>query len=251
MGREMEKDLLAAIEGAFEGGATEILVADSHSVGMNVSPNSLPDRVRLVRGYPRTYYMMAGLDESFDVAFFVGYHAPAGYLHGQMDHTYSSFSIYEVRVNGEIFGESELNALYAGELGVPIGLITGDKALFEFSSPKFPETTRFVVTKEGMSRFSALLYPVQEVRAEIRRKAEDAAKNAGSLELFRRRPENGEYVVELTLLDTVRADLASIMPGMERVDGRTVRYHAKSASEVMRVVHATAIMGAYARYLTG
>ncbi len=251
MQREMEQDLIAAIEGARDGGADEILVADSHSVGMNITPRNLPDGVKLVRGYPRKYYMMAGLTSDFDVAFFIGYHAPAGHLHGQMDHTYSSYSIFQVKVNGEVFGESELNALYASELGVPIGLITGDKALFQFSSPKFPETTRFVVTKEGESRFAAILYPVQKVREEIKKATAEVVAHTSELRLFRREPVDSKFHLEIEVIDTLRADLIEVMPGFSRIDGRKLAYEANSAAEVLRVVHAAAIMGAYARFLTG
>ncbi len=251
MSKMMLGDLMAAIEGAFDGGADRILVADSHSYGMNIPPHELPRNVELVRGYPRKYYMMAGLDGDFDVVFFIGYHAPAGYLHGQMDHTYSSFSIFRVRVNGEVFGEAELNALYAAELGVPVGLITGDSALMEFSKPNFPETVRFVVTKEGMSRFSARLYPVEEVHEKIREQARETVNASKSLKLFDKLDPDGGYELEIELNDTLKADLIEVMPGFERIDGRRLMYRASTAADVLRVVHASAIMGAYARLLSG
>ncbi len=250
MSKEMEADLLAAINGAMEAGAEEILVADSHSLGMNVSPDILPDNVTLVRGFPRKYYMMEGLTPDYDVVFFIGYHAPAGYIHGQMDHTYSSYSLFEVKVNGEIFGEAELNALYAGQLGVPVGLITGDRALFEFSHEKFPSSVRFVVTKEGISRFSARLFPVSRVREEIKASAYKVVKNVNSLEIFKRPLDMGKFMVELTLSDTLKADLIEVMPGFERIDGRRLIYRASSPAEVLRVVNAASIMGSYAKFLT-
>ena len=246
--KHMEADLLAAIHGAFDGGAKEIVVADSHSTGMNINPEVLPKNVQLVRGYPRVYYMMQGLTSDFDVVFFIGYHAPAGFIHGQMDHTFSSYTIYEVRVNGEVFGEAELNALYASYLGVPVGLITGDRALFEFSRPKFPDSVEFVVTKEGLSRYAAKLYPLEQVRKEIRDKAKTAVMKKH--ELFNRSPDqDGNYEVEIDVIDTLKADFIAIMPGIERVSGRTLRYYAKNPAEVLRVVHSAAIMGAYTRFL--
>ncbi len=250
MSKEMEADLLAAINGALEAGANEILVADSHSVGMNISPEVLPDKVTLIRGFPRKFYMMEGLTSEFDVVFFIGYHAPAGYLHGQMDHTYSSFSLFEVKVNGEVFGESELNALYAGQLGVPVGLITGDKALYEFSSKKFPPSTEFVITKEGISRYSAKLYPAKKVRNEIRAKARDILGKLDSLEIFKRDALDGRYEVEITVSDTLKADFIEIMPGFERINGRTLKFFASTPAEVLRVVNAASILSAYAKFLT-
>src|SRR5450756_2819098 len=73
-----------------------IVIADSHSRGQNLLLDRLPQDVQVVRGYPRPLYMVEGADESCDAALFVGYHAPIGTLHGSMDHTYSSASIYEI-----------------------------------------------------------------------------------------------------------------------------------------------------------
>ncbi len=245
MSKHMELDLLAAIEGAFEGGADYILVADSHATGMNINPDVLPPDVDLIRGYPRPLYMVEGLTSEFDIVFFIGYHAPAGFSRGQMDHTFSSFSIYRITVNGEEFGEAELNALYAGELGVPVGLITGDKALFEFSSNKFPPTTRFVITKDGISKYSARLYPLEKVRNEIKIRAKEVVSEVEKLQIFKREKVHNGYVVEIELLDTLRTDFAALMPGIERVGGRKVRYSATNAREVLKLVHTVSALASF------
>ncbi len=227
----MVRDLLAVIEGAREGGAGFFRVADSHSYGMNVPPEALPPDVELVRGFPRPYYMMEGLTDEFDLVFLVGYHAPAGISSGQMDHTYSSSSYYRIAINGREVGEAEINALYAAELGVPVGLITGDKALHDFSRPNFPDPVRFVVTKVGVTRYAALLYPLERVREELRKGAREAVERSKEMGFFRLEPP---YEVEIEFLDTLRADLAASLPFLNRVSGRRAVFRANNADEVLR-----------------
>ncbi len=239
--REMTADLIAAIEGAFEGGADEVFVADSHALGMNIDISKLPVGTKLIKGFPRPYYMMAGLDESFDIAFFIGYHAPAGYINGLMDHTYSSSSFFAVKINGEVVGETEINALYAGEKGVPVGLITGDHALYKFSKPRFPEFVEFVITKEGFSKFSGLLYHPEEVRSKIKETAKKVVQRAPQIPVFKMpRP----YEIELIFLDSLKADIVAQMPFVERTGGRSVKFTAKSAELMMRFINTAAILAA-------
>jgi D-amino peptidase len=66
----MTGDLNAVIEGILEAtpGATEIVVADSHSDALNVVYRDLHPRASLLRGHPRPRYMMAGLEAGFDRA---------------------------------------------------------------------------------------------------------------------------------------------------------------------------------------
>lgn len=227
----MVGDLLAVMEGAREGGARFFRVADSHSYGMNIPPESLPPDAELVRGFPRPYYMMEGLTDEFDIVFLVGYHAPAGTEFGQMDHTYSSSSYYRITINGKEVGEAEINALYASELGVPVGLITGDRALYEFSRQNFPDPVRFVVTKEGVTRYAALLYPLERVREELRKGAREAVERSGEMGFFSLKPP---YEVEIEFLDTLRADLAASLLFLRRTSGRKVVFEAKRAEEVLR-----------------
>ena len=65
----------AAIQGARDAGATEFVVCDAHGNAQNLLIDQLPDDVRVVRGFPRPLEMMQGIDETFDAALFVGYHA--------------------------------------------------------------------------------------------------------------------------------------------------------------------------------
>ena len=70
----MTQEVNAAIEAAFEAGATEVVVSDSHGNGQNLLIEKLPKNILLVRSWPRPLMMMQGIDETFSGAIFLGYH---------------------------------------------------------------------------------------------------------------------------------------------------------------------------------
>ena len=56
----MTNEALAAIEGARAGGATEILVVDSHGNGQNLLIEKFPKDVQIIRAWPRPLAMVQG-----------------------------------------------------------------------------------------------------------------------------------------------------------------------------------------------
>src|SRR3954447_14534720 len=79
----------AAIEGAFAGGATAVVVNDSHGEMFNLPPADLDPRAVLVQGAKPYSMVEAATEGRFDVAMFVGYHARAGHPTGTIAHTYT------------------------------------------------------------------------------------------------------------------------------------------------------------------
>ena len=65
-------------------------------------------------------------DASFAAAFFTGYHAGAGDA-AALAHTYQFRTFYAVAVNGTACSEALLYAGLAGNFGVPVALISGDR----------------------------------------------------------------------------------------------------------------------------
>ncbi|MFD0890500.1 M55 family metallopeptidase, partial [Streptosporangium algeriense] len=125
--RLMTAEANAAIAGAFDAGAESVLVNDSHGTMDNLIHEDLDPRARLIFGSPKLDCMAEGISEEHDVALFLGYHAAAGEP-GVLAHTYSSY-FTEVRLNGDIVSEAEVNALRAAAAGVPVGLVTGDDVI--------------------------------------------------------------------------------------------------------------------------
>jgi D-amino peptidase len=164
----------AAIEGAAAAGADEFLVNDSHSTMQNLYPDELAGRARYLSGRHKPLYMMQGLDASFDAVFLVSYHASMSAA-APLSHTYNPRAVAEVRLNGEVVGESGVNALVALAHGVPIVLVTGDDVTAREAAAVCPGV-RTAVVKTAVSRFAADSLHPASARDVIRAEAEAAIR---------------------------------------------------------------------------
>lgn len=214
----MTLEVNAAAEGAFQGGATEVVVNDAHGTMNNLLLGELHEKVRLLSGSPKPLSMLQGVD-GCDCAFFVGYHACAGTPHAILDHTYNGRVVYNVRVNGTTLGELGLNAYLAGYFGVPVVLVSGDRKVVEEASHLLKGVDA-VVTKEGVGRRAAVNRPPGEVREELRKKAQKAVESKKPTPL----KMNPPFRLELDVIYTNMADAVEMMPGVERVSGRCLAY---------------------------
>lgn len=227
----MTQEVLAVIRGIQTKDSNPyILICDAHDAGENINLLSLPDTVKLIQGRTRTFYMVEGYEEGFDAALFIGYHAPVGMQKGLMDHSYSSSSFFDVIINGSKVGESEINAILLSEAGIPLILISGDDQLESFSRIHFPQT-EFVVTKRSIGKFCAELIHPNLVHAKLQEQTAQAIENLPRISLFK--PE-APYIVEITLVNTLLADYAAVMPGITRYDGRTITFTARNGKEMYR-----------------
>ncbi|GAB4308779.1 M55 family metallopeptidase [Pseudothermotoga elfii] len=220
----LQEHLKAVLDGLFDSGAdiSEVVISDSHSRGDNI-PYGITkqyDRVKIVHGSLRKDFMMSGLNESFDRVFFIGYHAGIGCQNGIMDHTYSSSLVHNIWINGKRMNEAVINAAFAGYHGVPVALIVGDEMLKRELKDLFMGKYEYVVTKEGISRYAAIMKPITSVMSEIKQ----AVKKAVEIEKHQLPLINFANPVELRVefKDTSYADAVELMPGVERIDGRTV-----------------------------
>ncbi len=118
----MAGDVNAAVQGAIDGGAADIVVADSHGYMCNIRPKDLSQRARLRSGMKRVLCQFKGFSHRFDAAFFVGYHSKAGTADGILSHTWIP-AFKDVRVNGLSVGEYGLNGYLVGSFGVPVILL--------------------------------------------------------------------------------------------------------------------------------
>lgn len=126
--RLMTRDVNAAIAGAFEGGADEVIVADGHGGGTNILIEELDPRVRINCSNSAPHSMVQGIDQTIDGLLYVGYHARHGTPNAICDHTYSSKCVSNLWLNGVLTGEYGLNAALAGYYGVPVIMISGDQS---------------------------------------------------------------------------------------------------------------------------
>ena len=212
----------AAIEGALAGGATEVLVNDSHGEMYNLLPDRVHPAARLLQGQkPWSMVQGGGPDAGFGVALFVGYHARAGHPTGTIAHTYSGAPV-ETRLEGRPTGEYGLNARALGAWGVPVGLVTGDDALAGEVATWLPWAESVLVKAAAGGRAAASVHPsiaIDLVRAGAERAVRRAA--AGALELLR---VGTPAVIEVDYARGVQADFAAVVPGAERFGDRSVRF---------------------------
>lgn len=203
---------------------TEITISDSHALGLHLSYNLLADmdeRISLVSGYPRKDYMMSGLDESYDLVFFVGYHAGIGEQNGCIDHGYSARAAYNLYINGEYMNETTVNAAYAAELGVPVGLIIGDSGLeTQLSEKGMMPWVSFVKTKDSLGRYAVKNRPRKQVREDtIAKVVEVLESDYKKLPLYQMKTP---AELKIQFYNTAQADKVELLPGTTRHDGRTV-----------------------------
>jgi D-amino peptidase len=240
--RLMTEEVNAAIDGAFAGGADSVLVNDAHGPGTNLLPDELDPRAELIIGRPKPMSMFAGLEAGFGGAFCTGYHAGAGHF-GVLSHTVSGAAFAAIRVNGTACAEATLYGAYAGELGVPVLLLTGDDQLAEQCGPLFP-AAQVAVVKHAIAHRAARALSPQSARTRIRAAAEAAVKGAGGCSPF---VIPGPYRLELDLITVTMADLAGIIPLAERIGPRTVAFAATSMQAVVRWVNTVSTMCASLR----
>jgi D-amino peptidase len=230
----MTEEVNAAIDGALEAGAKEILVSDSHSVMRNLIPEKLRSEAKLIRGWPRPLSQMQGIDESFDAVFFIGYHPMGGTHRGLLDHTLDSRIVSEVRINGTPVGEVGINAMIAGHFNVPVVLVTGGRAVVEEAKMLLGEVEGIIV-KDDVGRHAAICLHPFEARKRIREAATNALRRLARFKPFTpKRPVE----LEVDFMSSGMAEMAELLPNSERVKPRTVRYTSGNYLEVYKALRA-------------
>jgi D-amino peptidase len=231
--RVMTADVNAAIQGAFTGGAKEVIVADGHWNSSNILIEELDPRARLNSGTPSPFSMVEGVQDGVDGAMFVGYHARAGTANAILDHTWSSKCVADLWVNDLLMGESGLNGAVCGYFNVPVLLVSGDQSVCAEASEMLG-ALETVVVKKASGRSSAACLTPQVAQDLIRQAAMRAVQRLANHQApppFRL-PEPIHVVVELFYSEM--ADKAALLPGAKRLDGRRIEIHAADMVEAYR-----------------
>jgi D-amino peptidase len=228
--RYMTREVRAAVEGARLGGATEFTINDSHWDMRNLLWEELPEDVRVISGSRKPGSMTEGLSRDYAAAMFTGYHGKAGAANATLAHTYTSDSLYNVRINGTDCSEALLNAALAGYHGVPLVLITGDRTIVDDIRSVMPWVTG-VVVKDAIGYYAANSMTPAAAQTAIAAGAREAMGRIGDAKPFRFEPP---IAMELEMTRVECADFVELMPGFTRVDGRTIRYVADDYGEVFR-----------------
>jgi D-amino peptidase len=244
---QLEMEISAVVEAALDHGATEILVNDSHCTMTNLALERVDPRVSLLSGKPKRCAMSAGIDASFDGAIYIGYHGKAGAHQGVLSHTFHS-KLFDVSVNGVSYGEGGINALYASlEFGVPLVLASGDRAFVEEIHQLIPGLPT-VETKIGISQTAALNHPLEVVLEDYVAKTRQVLENRATW-AERKLSLSGPYVLKITFINTLAADVANTIPGLDRLDGRTLQFKADRFQTIYQMLQACYSILAYTDYL--
>jgi len=241
--RQMTAEANAAAVGAFEGGATAVIVNDSHGDFRNLLVDELDPRVEVLLGKPRELGMMAGVDQDCSAAFLVGWHAKARTA-GVLAHTINGFAFARIRSNGTEIGEAGLYGAVAAEFGVPVALITGDDVFIGETAPRFPGAIAVTTKRAHGNRAATCLVP-QVVCNAIRAGARDAATRC--TDLRQRRPVQTPVTMAVEATSVALADLFAMLPIVERVDPVTVQFSSPTMRHSIRVLNSLSAMSSVLR----
>ena len=226
----MTQEVKAAIEGAFAGGATGVVVGDSHGNGQNLLIEKLPANVLIVRSWPRPLGMMQGIDETFAGAIFLGYHTATTNLDGVRAHTLSSARLADVRLKGVSVSEAGLNAAIAGHFNVPVIMVSGDDAVVK-------ETTALLGNIEGAvvkwaSGFHSAKTMTPDASYVLIR--ETARKAVSRIRDFKPYKLNGPIELDVRFKNYRPSEVLSYLSIVQRTDAHSIRFVAKDILEVSK-----------------
>jgi D-amino peptidase len=228
----MTGDANAVIAGAHDAGASAVLVNDAHWSTKNLRIDLLDPRATLIRGPGKPLRMGQGLTGDFQAACFVGYHARAGVQHGVLNHTWMGREIQNLYLNGEICGEARLVAAFAGFLGVPVALLTGDEAACEEARELLGDVET-VAVKKGVDRFSAELLPPSVAQGRIREAATRALNRLGDFRPYELPPP---YTLGVEWNSTAIAAGCALIPGTKQVGPRHTEFSTGDYHEIMALL---------------
>ncbi len=235
----LTREVNATIAGARLGGARSFVVNEGHGGNLfaNILPWDLDTAAILVRGWPKPLVMTTGLDSSAGAAIFIGFHAGPR-TPGVIAHAYAFDSIM---VNGRWLNETGVNALVAGEYGVPTVMVSGDNVAMAQAKEQLGASVVTVVTKIAVGTNAAVTFSPASVRAMLRDSARVAVARAVRHEIRPFRLDK-PYQVDLVLRRTFAQNIADAVdslaastPGFTRTGERTYHFVTSDAREIARL----------------
>lgn len=221
-------EINAAVQGFFEGGATEVMVWDGHDGSQTLSALTIDSRAKLITGNLGPSMLM---ERGFSAVAFVGQHARANSPGGVMAHSYSSLGIQNILMNGKPVGELETRTALAGWFNTPVILLTGDQAAAE-QMHAIVANAETAVVKEGLDNYSCISLSAQAARDLIRARAHAAITQIERVKPYR---ISGPvtFQIEYTSRHALTQD-AGLRPGAEVIDARTIRFTGKDFLEAWK-----------------
>lgn len=227
----MTDEVNAAVRGAKLAGATTILINDSHGPMTNLLIEELDEDVVLISGNQKLLGMMEGIDSAFDAALLIGYHARHN-TPGVLAHSYYGIVVSEIKVNGKAVGESEFNALVAGQYNVPVVFVSGDNILSE-QIKEFNQEIETLIVKHAHSRYTAECIQPKKVHKLMEEKVEKTLTE--KLKSISPNKVDGKVELEVAFLNSGMAEATLLIPGVELIESNRVKYIANDLIEAYKM----------------
>ena len=169
--RLLTGEVNAAVTGALEAGASEVVIWDGHDSSRSLSIDEIHPRARLIQGRntPADYYLAEKL---YDGVMFIGQHAMAQAKGGVLAHS-QSFSVQNIFLNGKPVGEIGQTAAIAGYFDIPVIMLSGDQAACDEMLALQPKAET-VAVKRLVGKDSTLSLSHAEAKAQIQAAAHRA-----------------------------------------------------------------------------
>jgi D-amino peptidase len=177
-----------------------------------------------------------------DGVMFVGYHARAGTERAILDHTWSGKRVVNLRLNGDVVGETGLNAALCGHFEAPVVMVAGDRAVCE-EARALLDGVETVEVKAATGRSSARCLAPEVAQKKVYEGARRAVAKLGAGE----GPDPFRVAVPVTMTiefpHSAMADAAALLPGIER-DGRRLSYTAEDVVTAFKAMRSALALAA-------
>jgi D-amino peptidase len=240
--RLMTGDVNAAIKGAYEAGATELIVTDGHGGNCNLLLEELDPRARLNSGSPSPLAMVQGVDEpDVEAVLFVGYHARAGAQPAVLDHTWA-LSVTNLWLNGQLMGEIGLNGAVCGHFDAPVVMISGDQTATA-EAVELLGNLEIAVVKQARGQQAADCLPPERAQQAIFQAAVQAVGRVKARQAPKPFRFDTPITVTVEFTQSVMADRAVVMPGAGRAGERQVQFVADDMVVAYRAFRSMVALG--------
>lgn len=227
-------DLNAAVEGALEGGASEVLIYDMHYYGLNVILDKLHPKAKIIMGNPHVVSPEMGLNNTFKGMLMVGFHAMAETKGALLPHTYS-YDMKALYLNGVLMGEIGMEAAIAGSYGVPLIMVSGDskgteeaeKILKDSGKPE-TVTVKYAISDEG-----AMCLSLSISKEIVKEKALSAVKRINEFKPYSPSNLNDPkypYQIRLEFYEASSTGRALTIPGVNKINEKTIELKGNNLS---------------------
>jgi len=220
--RCLTSDVNVVVGAAFDSGAEEVVVRDGHGPSGLVW-DQIDPRAAVERRGPAPF-TFPSLDETFDCVFMIGAHAMAGTQGAFLEHTQSSRTWFDFKINGQSQGEVGQLACYAGHYGVPLAFVSGDRALCREINRLFPSAATAEV-KWTLWRRECCCYPVEHCRKLLRDKTAEAMEKVRAGQL-------APWVLEKPVVLDLTVQRVEVADGMDQARSAPRNLHLKAPISV-------------------